>query len=147
MWATPFNCRHGVVSTLSIWRFPGADAESAWWLDAHTKRLLEDMIGLGDTVTFTVGPGPPLTLPREQVGLEVQDDFPGESDRARVHDHFHRGVGAAADVAAEAGATSKRSPMQMTSIQFPASGPRSPSLWGRGASSMRGCSSCTVEPC
>lgn len=49
---------------LASWR---AESESAWWLDAHTRRLLEDALDLGPMLTFTVGPGPPVTLPRQQV--------------------------------------------------------------------------------
>lgn len=36
-------------------------------MDAHTRRLLEDMIDLRPTLTFSVGPGPPVTLTRQQV--------------------------------------------------------------------------------
>lgn len=38
-------------------------------MDAHTRRLLEDMIDLGPTLTFSVGPGPPVTLTRQQVHM------------------------------------------------------------------------------
>jgi hypothetical protein len=42
-------------------------ARWVWWLDEHTTRLLIDFIGLGETITVSVDPGPPRVLPREQV--------------------------------------------------------------------------------
>ncbi len=44
-------------------------ADAHWWMDAHTRRLLEDMIDLRPTLTFSVGPGPPVTLTRQQVRM------------------------------------------------------------------------------
>ena len=38
------------------------------WLDAQTRLLLEDMLGLGPTITISVRPGlPPATLTQQQV--------------------------------------------------------------------------------
>lgn len=42
-------------------------APAAWWLDAQTRLLLEEMLGLGPQVTISVRPGPPVVLTRQQV--------------------------------------------------------------------------------
>ena len=41
--------------------------KEAWWLDDRTKRLIEQTMRLNGTLTFTVRPGTPLQLTREQV--------------------------------------------------------------------------------
>ena len=41
--------------------------KEAWWLDDRTKRLFEQTMRLNGTLTFTVRPGAPLQLTREQV--------------------------------------------------------------------------------
>jgi hypothetical protein len=41
--------------------------KEAWWLDDRTKRLIEQTMRLSGTLTFTVRPGTPLQLTREQV--------------------------------------------------------------------------------
>ena len=41
--------------------------KEAWWLDDRTKRLIEQTMRLNGTLTFTVRPGTPLRLTREQV--------------------------------------------------------------------------------
>ena len=40
--------------------------KEAWWLDDRTKRLFEQTMRLSGTLTFTVRPGTPLQLTREQ---------------------------------------------------------------------------------
>ena len=41
--------------------------QDAWWLDERTKRLIEETMHLNGALTFTVRPGTPLQLTREQV--------------------------------------------------------------------------------
>jgi len=41
--------------------------KEAWWLDDRTKRLIEETMHLSGALTFTVRPGTPLQLTREQV--------------------------------------------------------------------------------
>ena len=41
--------------------------KEAWWLDERTKRLIEETMHLNGALTFTVRPGTPLQLTREQV--------------------------------------------------------------------------------
>ena len=41
--------------------------KEAWWLDDRTKRLIEETMHLNGALTFTVRPGTPLQLTREQV--------------------------------------------------------------------------------
>jgi len=43
--------------------------KEAWWLDDRTKRLIEETMHLSGALTFTVRPGTPLQLTREQVCL------------------------------------------------------------------------------
>jgi hypothetical protein len=64
-----------------------------WWLDEHTTRLLIDFIGLGDTITVSVDPGPPRVLPREQVRGDVMvlQDTLGATHRAGNATSLHAG--------------------------------------------------------
>ena len=44
--------------------------KEAWWLDDRTKRLFEETMRLSGTLTFTVRPGTPLQLTREQARFQ-----------------------------------------------------------------------------
>ena len=54
--------------------------KEAWWLDDRTKRLIEQTMHLNGALTFTVRPGTPLQLTREQVRTAVS----GSSCRKHV---------------------------------------------------------------
>ena len=47
----------------------GGVEQEEWWLDAQTKDAVEAALGLGGRLRFTVRPGTPLELSREQVGF------------------------------------------------------------------------------
>ena len=47
--------------------------KEAWWLDERTKRLIEETMHLNGALTFTVRPGTPLQLTREQVPRPTRD--------------------------------------------------------------------------
>ncbi len=48
---------------------------SAWWLDAHTRRLVEETLSLTGELTFTVRPGTLVRLTREQVAHLPMEEF------------------------------------------------------------------------
>lgn len=44
-----------------------ADTETAWWMDRHVRRMMEDILQLGPTpLTYSVEPNAPIALTRQQ---------------------------------------------------------------------------------
>ena len=48
-----------------------AGQRDAWWLDERTKRLVQQLLHLSGTLTFTVREGHTLRLSCQQVGCET----------------------------------------------------------------------------
>lgn len=77
---------------------------SAWWLDAHTRRLVEETLNLTGELTFTVRAGTPVRLTREQVGVPTRRPVCADSIRRHAFRVCRLQTGSSAGMGSETGA-------------------------------------------